>query len=119
VVVVSRGSLGEVTKVRWMSTQIGVDEGTLNQWQADAIALPPGSIDPEVLEAQRRLDAIPGYPVIEESRSSRGPGETEYRWHMELVSAETKEPPAGLWEPPAGYTKVPADQNLAFKSKVP
>jgi hypothetical protein len=121
VVVVRRGFLGEVTNVKWMSTEVGVDGGTLNQWQAGAIALPPGSIDPEVLETQRRLDAIPGYPVLSESRSTGGPGETEYRWHTELVSAEAKEPPAGLYEPPAGYTKVPLDQSFggAFKSRVP
>lgn len=117
VVVVSRGDLGEVTLVQWMSAEVGVDEGTLNQWQADAIGLPPDSIDPEVLEAQRRLNAIPGYPVLKESRSSGGPGETEFRWHTELVSAEKKEPPAGLYEPPAGYTKVPLDPNLGATLK--
>ena len=74
-----------------------------------------------MLETQRRLDAIPGYPVITESRSTGGPGETEYRWYTELVSAETKEPPAGLYEPPAGYTKVQFDQALGatFKSNIP
>lgn len=112
---------GEVTKVKWMSTEVEVDEGTLNQWQHNAITLPPGSIDPQVLEAQRRLDAIPGYPVLEESRSLGGPDETEYRWYTELVSAEKKEPPAGLYEPPAGYTKVPFDSVLgaSLKGRVP
>ena len=112
VVVVSRPSFGgEATAVKWMSTEVGVDEGTLNRWQA--VVLPPGSMDPELLESQRQLDAIPGYPVLEETRSSLGPGETEYRWHKELVSAESKEPPAGLYDPPAGYTKVRVDQ-LSF-----
>jgi len=121
VIVVSRGLLGETTSVKWMSTEVGVDEGTLNQWQAGAIVLPPGSIAPEVLEAQRRLDAIPGYPVLTESRIAGGPDETEYRWHIELVSAEAKEPPADLYEPPAGYTRVSAAQSLdgAFKSNLP
>lgn len=121
VVVVSRGFWGEITKVKWMSTEVGVDEGTLNQWQHNAVTLPPDSIDPEVLEAQRRLNAIPGYPVLEDSRSFGGPDETEFRWHTELVSAEKKEPPAGLYEPPAGYTKVPLDPNLGatLKSRVP
>lgn len=51
-------------------------------------------------------------------RSSRGPGETEFRWHTELVSAEKKEPPAGLYEPPAGYTKVPLDPNFGVLGRV-
>lgn len=122
VVVVNRSDLGESTRVAWMSAEVGVDEGALNQWQADAVVLPPGSIDPEVQESQRRLDAVPGYPVLEESRSSGGPGEKEYRWHKELVSAEKKEPPAGLYEPPAGYTKVPLDSASfgdAFKRGFP
>lgn len=108
VVVVSHESLGEMTAIKWMSTEVGVDEGTLTQWQVDAIALPPGSLDSGQLESQRRLLAIPGYPVLEETRSSGGG--IEFRWHKELVSAEKKEPPAGLYEPPADYVKVRVDQ---------
>lgn len=111
VVVVSRHpKFGEATAVKWMSTEVGVDESTLKRWQDDAVVLPAGILDAELLESQRQLDAIPGYPVLEETTSSLGPGETEYRWHKELVSAETKEPPAGTYDPPAGYTKVEVDQ---------
>ncbi|HZF12075.1 MAG TPA: hypothetical protein VFE33_25085 [Thermoanaerobaculia bacterium] len=118
VVVVSHDPGGDFTAEKWMSTEVGVDEGTLNQWLAKAVVPPPGSLTPEVLESQRQLDAIPGYPVLEETRSSRGPGETEFRWHKELVSAETKEPPAGLYDPPAGYRKVKVDQiNMAPAGK--
>ena len=119
VVVVNRSDGTEVMWVKWMSTEVGVDEGTLNQWQ-ETVA-PPRDIDPEVQESQRRLNAIPGYPVLAESRSSLGPGETEFRWRIELVSAEKKEPPAGLYEPPAGYAKVPFDArwNAALKARFP
>jgi hypothetical protein len=119
VVVVSRGSLGETTAVKWVSAEVGVDEGTLNRWQADAVVLPPGSFDPEMQESQRQLNAIPGYTVLQESRSSRGPGETEFRWHTELVSAEKKEPPAGLYEPPDGYMKVAFDQMSLMPTEKP
>jgi hypothetical protein len=112
VIVVRSDSLSDITAVKWMSTEVGVDEGMLQRWQEDAIVLPPGSVEPEVLESQRQLAAIPGYPVLEESRS-RTVGlkeEKEFRWHKELVSAETKEPPAGLYDPPAGYKKVAFNQ---------
>lgn len=106
VVVVTHDPLADTSGVKWMSTEVGVDEGTLNRWQASAVILPPGSQDSEWLESQRQLNEIPGYPVLEETLSTGGPGKTEYRWYKELLSAESKEPPAGIYDPPAGYSKV-------------
>jgi hypothetical protein len=53
-------------------------------------------------EWSRKMQQIDGFPVIQESDVDMGG--SRFKTREELVSAETKDAPAGTYDPPAGYT---------------
>ena len=85
----------------WVSKDVGVDMGALRQMQLNMASLQPGS-----LTWIKKLQQIEGFPVLQDSSFNFGTPK-DAKTHEELISVETKEPPAGTFAPPAGYTQKP------------
>jgi hypothetical protein len=86
-----------VTTDFWVSPEVEVDRRLYTQLSATLASLQPGTGD---LISQ--LEKIEGFPVLQESTMTvMG---QDVRSREELISVETKEAPADLFEPPAGYT---------------
>ena len=92
----------KIETTMWVSKDVGVDVSALTQMAVTMTALKPGTMD-----WIKKMQAIPGYPVLQESKVSvMG---NEMKTSEQLVAVEKKEPPAGTYEPPAGYTLKPFD----------
>jgi hypothetical protein len=85
----------------WASKDVGVDMEALRQMQLNMAALQPGS-----LSWVKKMQQIEGFPVLQDSTLNFGTPR-DAKTHEELISVETKEPPAGTFAPPAGYTQKP------------
>jgi hypothetical protein len=85
----------------WVSPDVGVDMNALRQMQLNMASLQPGS-----LSWIKKLQQIEGFPVLQESTLNFGTPK-DVKTHEQLISVETKEPPAGTFAPPAGYTQKP------------
>jgi hypothetical protein len=59
------------------------------------------ALQPNSTEWARQMQQIEGFPVIQEADVEMAG--SRFKTREELVSAETKEAPAGTYEPPAGY----------------
>lgn len=71
-----------------------------NRLVASLTALQPGSA-----ELARKLEQIEGFPVLQEADVQMGT--SRFKTREELVTAETKDAPAGSYEVPAGYAAQP------------
>ena len=105
--VVMTNSMGmKIENTLWVS-DIGVDSAELTKMTAAVTSLQPGTLD-----WVKKMEAIPGYPVLQETTVTIPGGQLE-GGHMssteQLVSIEKKDPPAGLYDPPAGYKLLPFD----------
>lgn len=81
----------------WASRDIAA-YATLAQLAAAQAALQPGGA-----LWGRELSRIEGYPVLNETNVKLG--NSRFRTKEELLSAEEKEPPAGIYEVPKGYAE--------------
>ena len=89
----------KIASTLWVSSEIAAWRD-LNRLAATLAALQPGAAD-----WARELEKIEGFPVLrEDSVDAMG---ARFKTREELVSAETKDAPAGLYDPPAGYTAKP------------
>jgi hypothetical protein len=89
----------KIASTLWVSSEIAAWRD-LNRLAATLASLQPGAAD-----WARELEKIEGFPVLrEDSVDAMG---ARFKTREELVSAETKDAPAGLYEPPAGYTAKP------------
>jgi uncharacterized protein DUF4412 len=59
------------------------------------------ALQPNSAEWARQMQQIEGFPVIEEADVEMAG--SRFKTREELVSAETKDAPAGTYDPPAGY----------------
>jgi hypothetical protein len=79
----------------WVSKDIA-GYAALNKLTAALAALQPGAA-----EWSQKLSQLEGFPVLKEDDvDALG---ARFKTREELVSVETKEPPAGTYDPPAGY----------------
>jgi Domain of unknown function (DUF4412) len=89
----------KIASTLWVSPEIAAWRD-LNRLAATLAALQPGAAD-----WARELEKIEGFPVLrEDSVDAMG---ARFKTREELVSAETKDAPAGLYDPPAGYKARP------------
>jgi hypothetical protein len=85
----------------WVSSGVPGFEAA-NRVAASLALLQPGSAD-----WAGKLERLPGFPVLQETiLELEG---TKVKSKEELVSAETKNPPAGSYEIPQGYQLIPYD----------
>ncbi len=89
----------KIATTLWVSKEVD-GYASMNRLAAAMASLQPGSA-----AWVRELEAIDGYPVLQES-SVDALG-AKFGTREELVSVETKDAPAGTFEPPAGYTAQP------------
>ena len=59
------------------------------------------ALQPNSAEWARQMQQIEGFPVIQETDVTMAG--SRFKTREELVSAETKDAPAGIYDPPAGY----------------
>jgi hypothetical protein len=83
----------------WASADVASHQA-LTRLAVSIAALQPGSADWSV-----KLGQIEGFPVLQEADVTMG--NSHFKTREELVSAETKDAPAGAYDPPAGYTAQP------------
>ncbi len=89
----------KIASTLWVSPEVEAWRN-LNRLAATLAALQPGAAD-----WARELEKVEGFPVLrEDSVDAMG---ARFKTREELISAETKDAPAGLYEPPAGYTAKP------------
>lgn len=81
----------------WASKDIASYQA-YNRMAASIAALQPGSSD-----WARQLEQVEGFPVLQEVDVDMGG--SRFKTREELVSVETRTPPAGAYEVPSGYTK--------------
>ncbi|MEA2558741.1 MAG: hypothetical protein QOH06_245 [Acidobacteriota bacterium] len=85
----------KITTTMWVSKEIEGFAG-FNKMAGTMASLQPGSG-----EWVKQLEKIDGFPVLTESQvDALG---AKFSTREELVSVETKAPPAGHYDPPAGY----------------
>jgi uncharacterized protein DUF4412 len=93
----------------WTTKDLDVDVAALHELRASASSLQPGG------DWARMLSEVEGYPVLQESTMTmRG---MSVKSREELVSAETKAAPAGVYEPPAGYQQKAFDAMGAMQQR--
>lgn len=85
----------------WVSSGVPGFEAA-NRVAASLAALSPGSAD-----WAAKLERLPGFPVLQETTLELEG--TKVKSKEELVSVETKNPPAGSYEIPQGYQLLPYD----------
>lgn len=85
----------------WVSAQVPGFEAA-NRVAASVASLQPGSAD-----WAAKLENLPGFPVLQETTLTLEG--TRVKSREELVSVETKNPPAGSYEIPQGYQQLPYD----------
>jgi hypothetical protein len=81
----------------WASKDIASYQA-YNRMAASIAALQPGSSD-----WARQLEQVEGFPVLQEADVNMGG--SRFKTREELVSVETRTPPAGAYELPGGYEK--------------
>lgn len=96
----SQGPLSEETI--WTTKDIEVDWSTFWEAQAALRSLQPGS--ESYIQEMRKLDG-----VTVKAERIRMQGERKIRSVDELVSAERRDAPQGVYEPPKDYTEKPFD----------
>jgi Domain of unknown function (DUF4412) len=84
----------------WVSKDVEA-YAALNRMAVSMAALQPGGAN-----LARQLEQIGGFPVVQETDVEMNG--SRFKTREELVSVETREAPAGLYEPPAGYAKEAA-----------
>lgn len=65
------------------------------------LAATVAALQPNSAEWARQMQTIEGFPVIQEADVQMAG--SRFKTREELVSVETKEAPAGIYDPPAGY----------------
>jgi len=91
----------KITTTLWLSKDIAAYP-VLNKLTAALAALQPGAA-----EWSQKLEQLDGFPVLKEDDvDALG---AHFKTREELVTVETKEAPAGLYDPPPGYTAEPFD----------
>jgi len=91
----------KITTTLWLSKDIAAYP-VLNKLTAALAALQPGAS-----EWSQKLEQLDGFPVLKEDDvDALG---AHFKTREELVTVETKDAPAGLYDPPAGYTAAPFD----------
>jgi uncharacterized protein DUF4412 len=65
------------------------------------LAATVAALQPNSAEWARQMQTIEGFPVIQEADVTMAG--SRFKTREELVSVETKEAPAGIYDPPAGY----------------
>lgn len=89
----------KIASTLWVSPEVEAWRN-LNRLTAALAGLQPGAAD-----WVRELEKIEGFPILrEDSVEAMG---SRFKSREELVSAETREAPAGLYDPPAGYQPKP------------
>lgn len=83
----------------WVSTEIPAHQA-FTRMLVSMTALQPGGVP-----LARQMERIEGIPVLQETGVTLEG--SRFKTVEELVSAETKDAPAGLYDPPAGYTQEP------------
>ena len=83
----------------WASKEVA-SYPAYNRLVASLTALQPGSAG-----LARKLEQIEGFPVLQEADVQMGT--SRFKTREELVTAETKDAPAGSYEVPAGYAVQP------------
>lgn len=95
-----RSAMGmTIDTTMWVSKDLDVYQ-PLNQLASTVASLQPGAA-----AWARQLEQLDGFPVLQESNVSVVG--THFKTREELVSAATRDAPAGIYEPPAGYTARP------------
>jgi len=85
----------------WVSKDVAA-YAALNKLTAALAALQPGAAD-----WSQKLSQLDGFPVLKEDDvDALG---AHFKTREELISVETKEAPAGIYDPPAGYKAEPFD----------
>lgn len=87
----------QVSTDLWVSSEVEADGRLYTQLSATLASLQPGTGD-----WVGQLEKLEGFPVLQES-TMKVMGQ-DVRSREELISVETKEAPADLFEPPAGYS---------------
>lgn len=82
----------------WVTEDVAVDLGSFKEMTRAMASLQPGAA-----AAAEELLKIDGVPVLMESEITAMGGSTSSR--EELISAETKDAPAGTYEVPEGFTE--------------
>lgn len=85
--------------VLWVSPEVEAHK-SFNRMAATLAALQPGAA-----AWAAELERIAGFPVLQESTVDVVG--TRFKTREELVSVETRDAPAGLYEPPGGYKQQP------------
>lgn len=83
----------------WVSTEIPSYQA-FTRMLVSLTALQPGGVP-----LAKQMEQIEGIPVVQETDVTLDG--SRFKTREELVSAETKDAPAGLYDPPAGYAKEP------------
>lgn len=89
-----------VTMDLWLSEEVEIPVERI-----EALARALGAVQPGGGEWVERIAALPGYPVLQETRLAVGDDVLTSR--EELLSIEEKPAPAGTYAPPAGYEERP------------
>lgn len=98
-VVLSNAAGLKLDTTMWVSTEIPAYQA-YTRMLVSLTALQPGGVP-----LARQMEQIEGIPVLQEiDVTVEG---SQFKTREELVSAETKDAPAGLYDPPAGYAKEP------------
>jgi len=85
----------------WISKDVAAYPA-LNKLTAALAALQPGAAD-----WSQKLNQLDGFPVLKEDDvDALG---ARFKTREELVSIETKDAPAGIYDPPVGYTAAAFD----------
>jgi hypothetical protein len=98
-VVLSNAAGLKLDTTLWVSTDIPSYQA-FTRMLVSLTALQPGGVP-----LAQRMEQIEGIPVLQETDVTVDGG--RFKTREELVSAETKDAPAGLYDPPAGYAKEP------------
>lgn len=98
-VVLSNAAGLKLDTTLWMSTDIPSYQA-FTRMLVSLTALQPGGVP-----LARQMEQLEGIPVLQETDVTVEGG--RFKTREELVSAETKDAPAGLYDPPAGYTQEP------------
>jgi hypothetical protein len=80
----------------WTTTEVDFDVEAYHRLARQMLALQPGTA-----ELAAEMAKVEGFPVLQETTVDIAGGTVTTR--EELVSVETKEPPADAYGPPAGY----------------
>lgn len=98
-VVLSNAAGLKLDTTMWVSTEIPSYQA-YTRMLVSLTALQPGGVP-----LARQMEQIEGIPVLQETDVTVDG--SKFKTREELVSAETKDAPAGLYDPPAGYAKEP------------